>query len=245
MATQANNSANILRQAVPLERLFDRLDDTVFFIKDASGRYDTVNDTLVKRAGRLNKKELIGKTPAQILGPALGEGYEAQDRKVLEVGSVITDQLELHVYPNRSIGWCVTNKNPLRNTTGDIIGIAGISKDLRTPDVSQREYQRLSDVIAYIAENLSDPPSIEDISAHSGMTPYQLDRRIVRIFGLTTGRWVLKQRVDYARRRLHESDDPIADIALNAGYKDQSAFTRQFRKITGLTPSQFRALNSK
>ncbi|MGB5630828.1 MAG: helix-turn-helix transcriptional regulator, partial [Woeseiaceae bacterium] len=59
-------------------------------------------------------------------------------------------------------------------------------------------------------------------------------------FGLTTGQWVLKTRISHASRVLVETDLPIADIALEAGYADQSAFTRQFRRSTGLSPSAYR-----
>jgi AraC-like DNA-binding protein len=41
-------------------------------------------------------------------------------------------------------------------------------------------------------------------------------------------------------RRLRETDDPIAAVALDCGYSDQSAFTRQFRQTVGLSPSEYR-----
>jgi len=46
--------------------------------------------------------------------------------------------------------------------------------------------------------------------------------------------------MDAAVRRLREGDDAIARIALDCGYSDQSAFTRQFRQTVGLSPAQFR-----
>ena len=74
------------------------------------------------------------------------------------------------------------------------------------------------------------------------MSVYQLDRRMRRVFGLTTGQWVLQTRISHARDRLIDTDLPIAAIALEAGYSDQSSFTRQFRRSTGLSPSGFRRL---
>ena len=46
--------------------------------------------------------------------------------------------------------------------------------------------------------------------------------------------------MDTALRRLRETADPIAMIALDCGYSDQSAFTRQFKAAVGLTPQQYR-----
>ena len=230
----------IIQESGPVEQLFDCLSDIVFFIKDAAGRYVVVNDTLVSRCGAERKTDLIGKTPSQVLGASLGGGYEKQDRAVLETGEPILNQLELHVYPNRSIGWCMTNKRALRADDGAFAGLAGISQDLRAPDMNHEDYTQLQSAIEYADEHLSDPPDIDKLSSVARMSPYQLDRRMRRIFGLTTGQWVLKQRLDLARRQLLQTDEPIIEIALNAGYRDQSAFSRQFLRATGFTPSAFR-----
>jgi AraC-like DNA-binding protein len=74
------------------------------------------------------------------------------------------------------------------------------------------------------------------------MSLYQFDRRMKRVFGLTTGQWLLKSRISRAGALLADSSLSIADVALEAGYADQSAFTRQFRRSTGLSPSEYRKL---
>lgn len=224
----------------PVEQLFDCLSDVVFFIKDAGGRYVVVNDTLARRCGVERKSDLIGKTPSQVLGAALGASYEKQDQAVLETGEPILNQLELHIYPNRSIGWCMTNKRALQADDGAFAGLAGISQDLRAPDMNHEDYAQLKSAIEYADGHLSDPPDIDTLSSIAHMSPYQLDRRMRRTFGLTTGQWVLKQRLDLARRELLQTDKPIIEIALNAGYHDQSAFSRQFLRAAGFTPTAFR-----
>lgn len=235
----------IYEQSWPVEELFDCLPDVVFFIKDAAGNYVVVNDTLVKRCGADSKSALVGKTPSQVLGPDLGVSYEKQDRTVLKTGEPILNQLELHVYPNRSIGWCLTNKRALRDANGVMTGLTGISQDLRTPDMSHEPSKQLQPVIDYAADHLSDPPDINTLSAIANLSPYQLDRRVRRVFGLSTGQWILKQRLDLARKQLLQTDFPIAEVAFNAGYRDQSAFTRQFVRATGFTPSAFRQARGK
>ena len=87
-------------------------------------------------------------------------------------------------------------------------------------------------MVKYAKDNLSVPPSVGELAEFAEMSRYQLDRRMVKVFGLTTGQWLLKLRIDFAEQRLAESDDPIAEIAIDAGYADQSAFTRQFRQAT-------------
>lgn len=224
----------------PTEELFDCLPDTVFFIKNTEGQYVVVNDTLVKRCGLRSKRDIIGKTPSETQGMSLGADYETQDRKVLSSGMPIVNQLELHMYLNRSIGWCMTNKYALHDENGNILGVAGVSQDLRTPDKNHTDYVRLRSVITYTENHLYLPPDIKSLAAEAKLSPYQLDRRIRHVFGLSTGQWVLKMRLDAARTQLLTTNIPIAEIANNIGYEDQSAFSRQFRRATGFSPLAFR-----
>jgi AraC-like DNA-binding protein len=62
-----------------------------------------------------------------------------------------------------------------------------------------------------------------------------------RFFGLTPSQFIAKARVAAASRLLRETDQSVAAIALACGFYDHSAFTRTFRAVTGVTPTQFRA----
>jgi AraC-like DNA-binding protein len=251
-----------LAEPFTAEPLFDHLPDVVFFIKDRDGRYLAVNQTLVERCGKQRKSELIGRRPSEVLGEALGRGYESQDRGVLKTGYRLLNQLELHVYRSRDVGWCLTSKFPLIDRDGNTIGLVGVSQDLRLPDVTAEEFRHLDEAIRYVGGHISSPPTIREVAgiaryveAHISSPPtirevagiarmsvYQLDRRMRRVFGLTTGQWVLQTRINHASKRLIDTDLSIAAIALEAGYSDQSSFTRQFRRSTGLSPSDFRNL---
>lgn len=222
------------------EALFDCLSDVVFFIKDADGRYAVVNDTLVGRCGLRDKAQLIGHTPSEYQGPLLGLSSEAQDKRVLTSGQPITKQLELHNYPGRKVGWCLTTKLPLFDADRKVVGLVGVSQDLRLPDMTTADYEQVAAAVRYAEDNIAVAPTVKMLADVASMSPYRLDRRMQRVFGLTTGQWLLKLRLDTARQQLIESDRPIATVALNVGYSDQSAFTRQFCRATGLSPSKFR-----
>ena len=222
------------------EALFDQMPDTVFFIKDADGRYVSVNQTLVNRCRRHSKSQLLGRTPSAVFGKHLGQDYEAQDRSVIRSGRQLLDKLELHVYQPRELGWCLTSKLPLIGKDGKVVGLVGISRDLKLPDAASSEFEQIAEAISYAESRLSAPPAVVELAAAASMSVYQLDRRMKRLFGLSTGQWLLKTRIDRASRQLIETDLSITDIALDAGYRDHSAFTRQFRRTTGQTPSEFR-----
>ena len=62
-----------------------------------------------------------------------------------------------------------------------------------------------------------------------------------RFFGPTSSQFIAKTRVAAASRLLRETEQTVAAIALACGFYDHSAFTRTFRALTGVTPTQFRA----
>lgn len=224
------------------EALFDLMPDTVFFIKGRDGRYVSANQTLVERCGLRDKSELLGRRPSDVLGATLGRGYEQQDQQVLETGQKLVDQLELHTVRSRDIGWCLTTKLPLVSQDGPIAGLVGISRDLRLPDMTSDDFAHIAEAIRYAEQHSAQRPTIAELADIAGMSIYQLDRRMQRVFGLTTGQWVLKTRISHASRVLIETEKPVADVSLEAGYADQSAFTRQFRRSTGLSPTEYRRL---
>jgi len=221
--------------------LFDRLPDVVFFAKNGAGRYVAVNITLVHRLGMNRKDELLGRTTADLFPPPLGARYLAQDLGVCRSGREISDLLELHLYPNRLEGWCVTNKSPLRGRAGRVIGLVGTSRDVHAPASGARSLEDLAETVLHIQEHYAEPLRVDRLAAMARMSPYQLTRRIRALFGLTPAQLIIKTRVDAARHMLHGAE-PIGLIAVACGYCDQSALTRQFKAVVGLTPAQYRDL---
>ena len=65
-------------------------------------------------------------------------------------------------------------------------------------------------------------------------------RTFARRYGETMGNFVRRRRLEWAMDALLTSGEPIAGIAMAAGYFDQSHFTRQFRRQVGTTPARFR-----
>ncbi len=222
--------------------LFDQLPNVVFFKKDIAGRYKAVNATLVERSGLTDKAQLIGRLPSEILGKELGSSYEKQDRSVVQTGLPIEQRLEMHVYPNKTVGWCLTAKLPTFDDRGLVAGVVGISKDLQLPNTSRSEYDEVAGAIRRVLVNFTDIPTVKQLAEQTGLSQFKLNRRFRQIFGLNVGQWIIKQRIDMAQKLLRTTDLPIVDIALRAGYSDQSAFTRQFRQATNLTPRKFRMI---
>ena len=112
-ADPAASLAAILGRPFPGIELFDRVADTVFFIKDHEARYVAVNETLVHRCRFTGKSALIGRKASEVFAAPLGERFEAQDLKVIAEGLSIRGRMERHLYPDGGEGWCLTWKEPL------------------------------------------------------------------------------------------------------------------------------------
>lgn len=85
-------------------------------------------------------------------------------------------------------------------------------------------------------ENLS----VDDIACAVDVHPVHLARVFRTYFRASIGAYVRKLRLDWAVQELAVSQDPIAHVALRAGFADQSHFTRAFKTHTGFTPGSYR-----
>ena len=242
-STDAKRAEFLSRLAEPItgEELFDRLPDLVYFVKNERAEYVIVNQTLAERCGRKRKEELLGLRAEEVFPPPLGDSYRSQDLSVLEGGATILDQLELHLYPTGRRGWCLTTKLPLRDREQRVVGLVGISKDLQAPDEQGDDFSAVAVALRHLQRNFAETLRVGDLAALAKQSPYQFERRIRRIFRLTTGQLIQKTRIETALRLLRETAHPIARVAQDCGYSDQSAFTRTFRRMVGLSPSDYRA----
>lgn len=236
---RSTESVAIEISASELERLFDTLPDVVFFVKDEAGRYTHANVTLIRRLGFKHREQVIGLTTNSLFPTNLGTSYAMQDRRVLG-GETIEHQLEVHLFPDREPGWCLTCKRPLVRD-GKVRGLVGISRDLGQPDSRHPTYDRLRRVLAYLQEHYAEAVRVGTLAELAGFSVAQLERHFHRVLQLTPQQWLAKLRIEAAMRML-SGDRSIASIGLACGFTDQSAFTRQFKATTGMTPRGYRAM---
>ncbi|WP_422927747.1 helix-turn-helix domain-containing protein [Singulisphaera sp. PoT] len=94
---------------------------------------------------------------------------------------------------------------------------------------------------ARFAENLP----LEDVASSVGVHPVHLARVFRRHHDCSPGDYVRKLRVQFACERLAGSDAPLCEIALEAGFSDQSHLTRTFRQQLRVTPGAYRRLSRR
>lgn len=229
----------LLRAMALITPLLNAIPNVVFFIKDLQARYLLVNLTLARRCGFKSVSALLGKTSADVFPTTLGRGYTEQDLRVLRDGVTLRDQLEMHLYNGRVRGWCLTQKLALRDIHGRIIGMAGISHDLQEAQARHPAWQQVAIVDDHIRRHYHRAISMDELTKLSGMSVSQIERYCKRIFHLTPRQMIHKIRLEKATELL-AGNTPIIEIALQCGYTDHSAFSRQFKAMTGSTPRDFR-----
>lgn len=84
---------------------------------------------------------------------------------------------------------------------------------------------------------------LEDVASVVEVHPSHLARTFREHFHVPLGTYIRRLRIEWATRQVTESGDPLSAIAARAGFADQSHFTREFRRRTGLTPGRYRELH--
>lgn len=223
-----------------VEHLFDQVPDIAFFIKDHLGRYIVCNKTLCARCGVSSKEEMLGKKADELFPAPLGTTFAEQDQQVLKTARPIHARLELHLYADGKQGWCLSYKEPILDKNRLIIGVSGISRDLNHFSEEKDGLEPVAKVLRHIQENIDQPLRLPELAALAGLSVYQLDQRIRALYQLSSGQLITRARVDSACHLLSATGTAISNIALDCGYSDQSAFSRQFKQTTGLTPKAYR-----
>ena len=90
----------------------------------------------------------------------------------------------------------------------------------------------------------NDSLNLVEIANLVGVHPTHLARTFKKHYRTTVGEYLRRLRLDWATRRLSETEDSITEIALAAGFYDQSHFSHLFKQHTGFTPAEFRALSN-
>lgn len=97
-----------------------------------------------------------------------------------------------------------------------------------------------SDIIDYIENNIEKNIKISDIAAHFGYNEKYLSHLFAEITGTTLKKFILSRKIDAANFMLADSNKAILDIAKSLGFSDSHNFSRAYKKMTGLTPSEYR-----
>jgi AraC family transcriptional regulator len=92
----------------------------------------------------------------------------------------------------------------------------------------------------YIQDNLDQPLSLDDLAKVALLSPNYFIPMFQQSIGMTPHKYVLQQRIEYAKELLTYFKLSLIEVAHKCGIPDQSQFTTTFRRQTGVTPGQYK-----
>ncbi|MHC5539967.1 AraC family transcriptional regulator [Singulisphaera rosea] len=227
--------------------LFDCLEDALVWVKDREGCYRWVN-----RAFLLNyslgkssaepqpeAEDLLGKTDYELSPSFLADQFRLDDEYVL-AGNRILNRIELVGQPDGLTVWNVTNKIPLLDADGLVIGTAGITRQVNPASHDPVPGSEFGAVLAYMRDNYHTPITNEQLARRAHMSVRAFERKFLHSFHLTPQKYLRKLQMRMASRALVYTTQSLADVALSCGFADQSHLSREFRRHFGRTPREYR-----
>ena len=145
-------------------------------------------------------------------------------------------------------------KNELENETGDRLYLESLqtmlcayllrhhcSTEIVTTEVSGGlSSLKLHQVIDYIQSNLEHDLGLAQLANIAHVSSHHFGKRFKQSMGLTPHQYVLKCRIERAKKLLSDRQITLTEISLTTGFCHQSHFTNAFRRYTTLTPRQYR-----
>jgi AraC family transcriptional regulator len=93
----------------------------------------------------------------------------------------------------------------------------------------------------FLEANLSEHISLATVAEAIGTHPAYLARAFRQRHGCSVGEYLRQLRIEFACRQMASSETSLSEIALAAGFSDQAHFSRTFRNLTRMTPTQYRS----
>ena len=101
-------------------------------------------------------------------------------------------------------------------------------------------HQQMRRVIDFIQAHLGQDLSLEALARQIGFSPYHFSRLFRQTTGESPHQFVVRQRIERAQQLLEKADLPLAHIALESGFANQSHLSQTFKRYLGLTPRAYR-----
>jgi len=101
--------------------------------------------------------------------------------------------------------------------------------------------QWLERAVEMLRERFAERLTVSEVAMSVGVHPVHLSREFRRFKRCTMGEYIRQLRIERACHQLHKLEEPLAAIAAGAGFSDQSHFCRTFKRLVGMTPTEYRS----
>jgi len=227
--------------ALAVCHLYDFLEGVQFWIKDSEGRYCRVNRGFLLNYSLETQDQVVGKTDYDLSPRHLADQFRQDDELVMN-GEPVVNRIETVGRFDHTTCWCRTNKIALRDAKGRVRGTVGLTCPLNGEQNDQSwPTIALGRAIFLVREHYAEPLTVKAIAAVAHLSIRALERQFQQNFHSSPLKYLKQFRVRMACHALVHTNQPLAKIASEHGFCDQSHFTREFHRQTDMTPGQYRA----
>ena len=219
-------------------KLFEVQTDNFYFAKDKNGQFISANTAFLNYFKIDGIDKLLKLTDFDLFSKEHAQRFRKDDQEIINSGQIIQNKLELVPSSTGEVHWFITAKTPLRDFDGHIIGIEGLTRDIRQNQSNIAFFDELNTSIKFIHDSLSSHISIKHLADLSGMTLKTFERKFKNKFAVSPTNYIKRVRIEHACTLL-SSNYPIQYVCFECGYCDQSYFTRVFKSMMGITPKKF------
>ena len=176
-----------------------------------------------------------------VVRPADGEGEHAFD-------SILRNRTQVTAEAAILLGWQIAKELECRDAYSPL-ALEGLTLELLAcagraagAEASDRDVSWLHDARDLLHDSTPHPVSLRELGDVVGRHPAHVARAFRRTYGVSVAAYARSLRLEWATVAVATTDDPLTRIALEAGFADQSHFTRSFRRHHGVTPGRYRQL---
>ncbi len=189
-----------------MRTLIDAMPDYIY-AKDAAGRFVLSNLAHAQLRGLASDKDLIGKTDFDFYPPELAEQFAASERAILQDGQALIGHEEPNIDADGRPHWNLTTKVPFRDSTGQIVGLVGITHDITDRKQAEEALRRNEAQLAE-ALRIAQLANWEYDVASDTFTFNDQFYALLRTTAEAEGGYTMSS-ARYAQRFVHPEDAPI------------------------------------
>jgi AraC family transcriptional regulator len=126
----------------------------------------------------------------------------------------------------------------------ELMRILDRSDEARPAAIGSLTKRQLSRLCAIIVDSVGDTPTLGELASETGMCPQSLASAFRKTTGETLRSFLANSRLERAKKMLLDRSRLVKQVAYDCGFKNAASFTAAFRKATGMTPGDYRALSA-